>query len=306
MSDLLNNSFILSHSQTGGYDFTGNIEKLISEKSTRKWVASYISMLSEYASNPNYISQSITTKSYFVKGDYVIFLESYPRTDNRLFLERKVTVNSQKSDIDFKRFYNSQKPINAICMDKDFISKIYECLLCTFLSENTTLFFLIDSSDYAETLRNIIASFSQEILKWNSCIEILEKIPSVKASSVICRCIFPCDKTEFVDGIKEKSNYILVDLTADTPLIDLSISSPTYAQRSVLYLLNHYRFDNIYYSIVESLNMYKNPIENKTNFFNTICYLTTLNNFGDKIYKISMSVKEKEEINLMLTRGGLL
>lgn len=306
MSDLLNNSFILSHSQTSGYDFIGNIERLIPEKNTQKWVASYISMLSEYASNPNYISQAITTKSYFVKDNYVVFLESYPKTDNRLFLERKVTVNSLKSDIDFKRFYCSQNPINTICVDKDFISKIYECLLCAFLSEKTTLYFLINSSDYAESLRNIIASFSQEILKWNSCVEILEKLPSIKASVAACRCIFPYDKTEFIDGIKEKSNYILVDLTADAPLIDLSISSPTYAQRSILYLLNHYRFDNIYYSIVEALNMYKISIENKTAFFNTICYLTTLNNFGDKIYEISMSAKEKEEINLMLTKGGLL
>ena len=305
MSDL-NNSFILSHNQTGGYDSFGNIEKLIPERSIQKWIISFISMLSEYASNPNYISQSIVTKSHFVKDNYVVFLEAYPQKDNRLFLERKVTVSPQNGDIDFKKFYNSQKSVNTICKDRDFISKIYECLLCAFLSDNTTLYFLISSSDYAEALRNIIASFSQEILKLNSCVEVLEKLPSVKMSTAICRCVFDYDKTEFTNEIKEKSNYILVDLTTDAPLIDLSISSPTYAQRSILHLLNYYRFDNIYYSIIETLNNYKLSVKNKTAFFNTICYLTTLNNFGDKIYEISMSAKEKEEINLMLTKGGLL
>lgn len=310
MPALSNNSFILSHSQTSGYDFTGNIEKLIPDKDTQNWVASYISSLSEYASNPNYLSQDITTKSFFVKGDYVIFLEAYPKVDNRLFLERKITVASRKDNVDFNSLYESNQSVTAKSFDEIFSSKIKEYLLCAFLSENTTLYFLIDDSDRTEALRNMIFSFHRELLIRNSCVEVLGKIPPIKASAVTCRCVLQSDKTGFLNEIKGKSNYILVDLTSGTQSIEVSVSSPTYAQRAVVYLLEHYSFDfdNIYYSLDESLelNMHKIPTNSKTVFFNTIFYLTILNNFDDKIYEISMSAKEKEDINLMLNKGGLL
>lgn len=302
MSDLLNNSFIMSHSQTGGYDYDGNISNLIPETNIQKWVLSYISMLSEYASNPNYISQPVTTKSYFVKDDYVIFLESYPRMDNRLFLEKKVTINSRKSELDLKKFYGLPNS-TEICIDEGFVSKVRDLLLCSFLSDNTTIFFLTNGSECVDLIRDIVSFFSDQILKCNSCIEVLEKLPAVKTSAVICRCIYPRDKNEFLSEIESKSNYIVVDMTTSDFSIDISLYTPTYAQRAYLYLLNFYDFDNIYYSIIEKLDSFKVSIVDKVNYFNTILYLTALDNFYDRIYEISMSAREKTDINLMLNRG---
>jgi len=263
-------------------------------------------MLSDYASSPNYISLPFRNKSFFNKDNYVIFTESLPKMDNRYFLESKITVFRKNDVIDFEGLYGSPETAPKLCADKDFILKVKAFCLCSFVSDNTTIYFLTNGSDNTEAIRGIVGGYSQDILMCNSCVEVMEKLPSIKTSAAICKCYLPKDKSEFLSEIKSKSNYFLVDLTGDVPEVSASLMSSTYAQRMILHLLNYYEFDNIYYSITEVIEN-RNIIENdKNKYFNAVCCLTVLSNFREKLNEISMTSKEKNDIDIILSKGGLL
>ena len=289
-------TFFLSHSSEG-YDFSGNIENLISEHSVQMWVKSYISMLTEYASIPGYASAPITTKSFFNTYENVVLIESYPRNDGRVFLESKVTIESKSDNIEFARFLMSNAEFSEY--DDSFVSKLYESLLLTLFSDHTVLYCIAEKESDVNLMRNIISEISQEILKSNSCIEIIGNIPPVKKSVVICRCIFPTDKDKFLSEARCDDNYTLIDFTESAPTIHICLNTPTYAQQCLSKLFFKYNFDNIYYSIEELIKI---PLskENMRSYYNTLCFLMTYKNFRSDVFEITMTPSEKEEIKSLL------
>lgn len=302
MKNSTNKTFVLSHSSSG-YDFTGNIDRLIDDYSTRMWIKSYISLLTEYASLPGYIAAPVTTKSYFCTGDHVIFTESYPQKDSRMFLESKVTIDTKQNNLDFVGFFNSG--IDCSVPESTFFNKLREAFLTAFVSEQTVIYCITRDDSEVNVVRQIISDFSQKLLKSNSCIEVIGEIPSVKTSAVICRCILSQDKSMFLNEIKRKDNCITVDLTAEKPTIDICIDTPTYAQRCLTHLFSKYNFENIYYSIEEIENL---PIDatRKNAYYNTLCFLMAYQNFRADSFVVPATINEKNEINSLLKEVEIL
>lgn len=297
-----NKTFVLSHS-VNGYDFTGNIDCLISDYATGMWVKSYISLLTEYASFPEYISAPVTTKSYFCTNDHVIFAESYPQRDSRMFLESKITIDSKSNNLDFEGFFNSD--INSFAPDGNFFNKLREAFLTAFVSEQTVIYCIAANDSEVNTVRQIISEFSQNLLKSNSCIEVIGEIPSLKTSAAICRCVLPQDKAMFLNGISRSDNCIVVDLTSEMPRIETRISVPTYAQRCLIHLFSKYNFENVYYSLAEIENI---PIEatGKNAYYNALCFLMTYKNFREDSFIVPATYEEKNEINYLLKEVDIL
>ncbi|MBR2868399.1 MAG: hypothetical protein IKB88_04960 [Clostridia bacterium] len=296
MNDTPNKTFFLSHS-SGGYDFRGNIDNLIPENSAQMWVKSYISMLTEYASVPGYASAPVTTKSFFNADENIVLIESYPRNDGRVFLESKVTIESKYDNIDFSEFLDT---MTEFCgYDDFFVNKLHESLLLSLFSDDTVLYCVAERESDINLIRRIISEISSDILKLNSCIEIIGKIPPVKKSVAICRCILSNDKVNFLSEAQCDENYILIDFSDSTPTIHICLNEPSYAQLCLLKLFSKYNFENVYYSIEELIRLPLNK-NNMRIYYNTLCLLMAYKNFRSDIFEISMTPREKEEIKSLL------
>ena len=293
--------FILSHSRNSGYDFGNSLDEIISDKHLQEWIKSYISVLTEYASDSKYVSKEIATRSYFTKDDYAVILNSYTNKDNRFFLESKVAVTDLRcTDVNFCNFVTESNIFSKIS-DIESLEKILIAILISFVGENTTLYCLADNEKIVNLFFSLVYSLDQRLLYKNACVEVMGNIPSIYSSIVLCRCVESRDRESFLDKINRNNNSILVDLTNSEPKITYKIAHPTFAQLCVKHLSAKYNGESIYFSLVESLDCAtKFVLKNKRSFFNIVSFFCVRTNYPDDMKQLSMTSEEKYEIESLL------
>lgn len=307
MSDLSGNKFVLSHDHSG-YDFTGNIDKLIAEESTREWIKSYISMLLSYASDPKYITSATRTKSHFVKDGYIIMMESYAKRDNRLFIESEITIEKADVEIAFENYYKYSNSDFSFKGAKAFYCSTFFLMLNAFVSDSTTFFCLVNDDITVKRIHGVLSEIDYIFLKNNSCIEVIKEIPPIKNSVAICHCIQPQDKDNYIREIERNENYIVADFTGVNIIFTSNLNSPTYAQRCFKKLSKYYgegKYEDtvVYNSFANIVNKYLGKKEYKTSMLNALCYIMMETSYRECLFDVAMTESEKNEFKQIFERN---
>ncbi len=307
MSNL--NTVVFSHSQDYGYSFI-DLSGVIADKEAAAWIGSYANAITAFASNPKYISAVSSVNSYFTKGNNVVFLTSYPKTDNRLYLENSVSVGTINSGNDLHMFADFSKRFRGLNLLPEDDAALRKALLYGTLSDKTTVYCVTDNDEIIEGIQNIFFSFPPGILCRSSCIEVIGGIPEVKASVVMCKCVDSGDHEAYINTVKSKSDYILIDFMGEKPIITANITQTTYAQRAIKDIIDAYNplFGNFLKvihrpTVSPSFKFFDLEIDKDT-YFNVVAYLVLANKYPQNQFNVYASEEEKEKIEkYVLSRG---
>lgn len=304
------NTIIFSHSQDYGYSSV-DLSGLVADANDAAWIGSYMNTITSFASNPKYLSSVSGVQSFFTKGNNMVFLKSSVKSDNRLYLENSITVNAVNVFKDLTKFRNCStdfQPLNLSLNDKNALS---EALMFAALSDKTTVYCVTDKDEIIDGVRRSFFDLPPGLICRSSCIEIVGAIPEVKASVVLCKCVDGGDYESYINTIKGKSNYILIDWMGAVPVIKANISQTTYAQRVMKHIIDRYNpiFDNLG-------AMLHCPVQNASNYryfdfgidkdtyFNVVAYYIMANKYPQEQYNVFATNDEKEKIeNYVLSRG---
>ncbi len=309
MKDADKNCLIISHNAENGYDFYDNVCKLVKEKEVQNYVASYISMLTSYASEPKYVSRKISTTSYFTKDNYAFWLTSTPKKDSRFFLESEIRLLDFKDlPINLSKHSFSSAKCESAFKNEKFKILFQKGMMLALLSKSTTMYLLVDEDSAVEDVFFSFFKFDRVFLCRNSCVEVIGKIPEVTAAVIICRCLCDEDKYAFIHKIESKSNYVLVDLVSQEPNIVTDIKYPSYSQSVLSKIQSDKGFAEIYNTFVKtakSLNETDLRIS-KDVFYNAVSYCCLRQRYAEYIKRIPASSKEKSDIEkYLMSRGDL-
>lgn len=300
-----NNVFVLSHS-SAGYDFGDGIKQIVKNPETLNYIKSYVDSITGYASDTNYMSASFVSKSYFVKDNYAVFVEAYPKRDNRLFLEIKLTVEDISASLDiFTEKGRDTEGLSAI--PSQTATFIANAMLMACVAEKTKLYCLVNNSDekIIDALNSLLFKLPPKVLCKANCIDVIGKFPEIKTYSAICRVITPSDKAYFENEIKGSSNCVIIDFTGEKPFIKFNVSRPTYAQTVIWGLMqnkisafNNFRTTLSKFGAIET--------DNKSVHFNAVAYEMLMSNakFAPFVPEFPATAEEIEAIKEYLSTRG--
>lgn len=300
MNDMSFAKFILSHNSQSGYDYGECFNKIIKDMQTQNWIKSYIEMITDYASDSRYMSNDFKCISYFVKENYLTIVKSYPKKDDRLFLESEVSiVDVSQCKINFAAL-KRESNLSITVFDDGFISNLNCAILTTLLSENTTLYCISNNNNILATFYESLYSFDKRILLRNSCTEAIGDIPKVNSSIVICRCLISDDYNRFKRKIENDPNCIIIDFM-DEPTIKFRISCPSFAQACLNTLVNQYGWESWYYSLLETMDKNEKRVSfSKRAYFNAMSFFCLRANYPSEVRRLTISTEEKDELNSLL------
>ena len=299
-----NNVFVLSHSSSG-YDFGDGIKQVVKNPATLDYIKSYVDRITGYASDTNYMSASFVSKSYFVKDNYAIFVEAYPKRDNRLFLEIKLTIEDMSSSLDFFVAKGSETDIFSI--GKNTATMMANAMLMSLVSEKTRLYCLANNGDEKAVgaFNSLFYKLSPKVLSRANLIDVIGKFPDIKAYASICRVINPEDKAYFENEIKNSSNCVVIDFTGEKPYIKFNISKPTSAQ-TVIWGLMQRKMSAFKGFINAATKFGAIETDNKSVHFNAVVYEMLIGNekFAPYVKDFVATAEEIKAINEYLSNRG--
>ena len=308
------NTVVFSHSQDSGYSSV-DLSGIIADKEAADWIGSYVKSTTAFASNPKYLSAVSSVNSFFSRDNYMVFLESCNKKDNRLYLESRVTVNTVNAIGDLSVFMDNAyiKSIDELKLAKEDREALKKALLLAAVSDKTTVFCVGDSDDILDGVRKEFFTLPPGVLCRSSCIEAVGGIPELRASLVLCKCIDSEDYTSYINTIKSRSNYILIDCMGERVRITADIPQTTYAQRVINYIVDFRNpsVDNmckIFHTTVRAvkgLSVFDFSVDKNT-YLNTVAYFVLANNYAPDLYSVYATADEKENISKYVSSRGIL
>lgn len=302
---------VFSHKPESGYTSI-DLSGVVADSQAAGWIGSYATSVTAFASNPKYLSAVSKTRSFFTKDENMVFMTSETKSDNRLYLENSVSVSSTRNGNDIVRFINYYSDdLKELNMEPNDQTAFLDAMLLGMLSDKTTVYCIADKEETIEGVFKAFFDMPPGLVCRSSCIEVIGSIPEVKASVMMCKCVDGGDYEFFLNKIKSKTDYIIIDFMGAKPVITVNINNTSYAQRVLYHIIRAYNptFRTVAVAFhcpignIERFKLYDYGVDKNT-FFNTVAHYVLAYKYPQDKYNVYATQDEKEKIeNFVVSRG---